>query len=595
MITGIIGSDVLRRFLVRLEADLACDINFREVSTQDTGKAQPLGKLFVDVQSYVGPDVTDSLQLGATGGEHDYAVRYFGPLQRSFPDSYTQGANTVSVGTYPYTRELICVCENRISFCFSLQHLLADASLTRPGGVHGDREEILFDMLLVPLRAYLLRMRLWLESHQLRDQKADYVAWKMAWSSSAYTETVAAADTMQRELQKQWCDYVLKQANMRKAREAIATYDNHTRGEHLRAAYQEYDGLDLLVKAGKVIDPRLRDNVLSFDTDVITLENDATGATCALGPFHVEVPLEDRCKEIKVTTGRDVKFVDGYPHPHVTSYGHACLGNAEELLASALANYEIFGIVNIVLHFLNSYNAGNPYIQIEKFTGERRRNRDGDYVDSDDDDDDDDDEESDRFERCYANASLTDCVHCGDNDCQYYDGAQSRCRDAASDQNCAQCGQECIYQEEACNTCYENHNGSREDCIRCQGCYRGEEDQAEVDCLGEQADPSVCVGCSVRCCSRRGDVDQCHEAVVADGLGTCYGCDQRDCSHYESPDAERADPEPADEPSPECTPVLFADAPSAQDDRDDSPADFPEVLPKDQCDGQADLLVPTEA
>ena len=61
----------------------------------------------------------------------------------------------------------------------------------------------------------------------------------------------------------------------------------------------------------------------------------------------------------------DTSYSIGQPHPHINTEGEPCLGNAAELIKSALSDGDLFGVLSTVANFLRHYNKGNPYRRLE--------------------------------------------------------------------------------------------------------------------------------------------------------------------------------------------------------------------------------------
>lgn len=58
---------------------------------------------------------------------------------------------------------------------------------------------------------------------------------------------------------------------------------------------------------------------------------------------------------------------NGQIHPHISSSGQICWGDASTLIDSARENRDVAGLVKIITDWLTLYNANSPYVRIDAF------------------------------------------------------------------------------------------------------------------------------------------------------------------------------------------------------------------------------------
>jgi len=58
---------------------------------------------------------------------------------------------------------------------------------------------------------------------------------------------------------------------------------------------------------------------------------------------------------------------NGQIHPHISTSGQICWGDASTLIDSARQNREIAGMVKIITDWMTLYNASSPYVRLEAF------------------------------------------------------------------------------------------------------------------------------------------------------------------------------------------------------------------------------------
>jgi len=512
-------------------SDDGSDVNvtFRLTDSLESRTIQPFRSMPV-ITSFLGSPV-DEEDDGSRQQTARFSARYDGKMYKvvcqntltyDIPGRWHDNAKSISGINDRLVENVIGVQDGEnICLGFNLAALLEDSSVvSSETGEALPRNEIRTNVLFSYLDNMLydpFRRAFSLCYASLGKGRDSYVNWKYQWASKLRAEADEAAGAASSEARDLWYKYVEVSAKARKLTTTVEAYDRYTKGEHLRAAVQEWDGIKILRDLGKVNDLVLSDTLLSFTTDIIVLKSSKTDDTCELGPFNVEIPMTGSTRGVVITADDGAMIRNGHPHPHLGSGGHPCFGNAEEILATAISNYEVAGIINTILHFLNSYNSSNPYVSLEKFTN----GEDGD-----------EDDEEERYESCYANSSGAECVRCSDDACQYSDDAMSRCYENSDSEGCAMCGVDwCDHQSEGMSLCYQEHAGDRISCIRCACCNRGTDDSAADDCVGEQDSPSACITCSVNSCDRQGDYEKCHAYVQANGLDDCKECSEEDCGH----------------------------------------------------------------
>ena len=124
------------------------------------------------------------------------------------------------------------------------------------------------------------------------------------------------------------------------------------------ASIDQAEKISALISAGLIESIKFEDERITVTTSPVTLKN------ISLGRYVV----------IIATTGRDrvhitaeSRPVESYPHPHISSSGLPCWGNVYGDIEKLIAGGDIAGSINLILRFLNSYNASGAYRQIENF------------------------------------------------------------------------------------------------------------------------------------------------------------------------------------------------------------------------------------
>ncbi len=380
----------------------------------------------------------------------------------------------------------------RVHLALSLETLFhqADEARAEAQGAPGSSANQVFDSILgkaLPIAVANLRQHDWTR------QAEAYARMKMDVLDRATTEWRSELSRNENAVEEKTWEIRALVTRSEHLRSALAGFEHSTRTEHRRRALEEHGQLVQMLESGAVLRFGTRDEVLEVDVPPITITWNEFDYL--LGPFHVEMGLGE--DELRITGLKGAPKIENYCHPHIGSGGRPCLGNAGPLIAKALGTGDIIGALQVVLEFLRSYNAENPYLRLERW--------DPDWEDDDD-----------RYQSCYDNSALHDCVTCSDDACPYRDGCERRC--------------------------YENH--STEDCVSCADCSFRE--NAIEDCRQDR-DPWECVQCT-QSCPWAGDEESClfgHEGA------RCAACPVTDCHKRPKAgtdnDNEGADEEPAEE------------------------------------------------
>jgi hypothetical protein len=203
-----------------------------------------------------------------------------------------------------------------------------------------------------------------------------------------------------------------------------------TKGEWKQKGGTEYEQLRKLV-------PNLYSSIYVSDNTLVALthlvEITYNRSRYDIGEFEIRIKLDTGDVTISNQTN---KVDDEYDHPHIFN-GVACLGNIGKGILRMLAEFELFGTLQVIHTFLHSYNPDSPHKKIEFW--------DPDY----------EDEEENRYDRCRENNSGYACVECGDSDCPFYEEAFNDCSEDADYNQCRRCdylcrlGKERIKREES--------------------------------------------------------------------------------------------------------------------------------------------------
>lgn len=325
-----------------------------------------------------------------------------------------------------------------------------------------------------------------IETYDWRVEKTRFAArrvWRVEQRISQTHEDIAKNDSAI-GVRTDEIRYLVRQNEQLK--ESLRALEHDTLVRHRKAAEQEYLALIAMV-------PRALEDVVVHDERI-----EATTPPILLPWEEHEYALGRLAIEIELATDRlKVRSVDGvgpgdHPHPHVSAAGVPCLGNIGPGVAKLLAEGHYAAVFAVLLQFLRSYTPGDAYTQLEGW--------DPDWADE-------------RWQRCYENASINDCLECGDGRCPFHEDRYERCFE------------------------YHRDSDGLRDCIRCGDC--GNREDAENACHQDRS-LSECIGCTTTPCSYAGrvdDMDECREASP----DRCADCDVAACAHRGRPEEEGDD------------------------------------------------------
>lgn len=207
------------------------------------------------------------------------------------------------------------------------------------------------------------------------------------------------------------------------------------------------------------------DGSISAVTTPITIEYD--GWQFPLGKYNINI---DAKGDIKIGA-LDPPTDTDYPHPHVDTDGHPCLGNITADMPKMLGSMRVAEALQVLYAFLCEYNPDSPYEKISRFDPT------GQYYDEDDN----------PCENCDESCSPYCIFECGENNGQY---ECSDCYEYRTDY----CYSECSYNEdferfspcddcsdEGTKHCYLNCQYNTEWLLRCP-CDSCEFDQCDSEC-----------------------------------------------------------------------------------------------------------------
>jgi len=274
-----------------------------------------------------------------------------------------------------------------------------------------------------------------------------------------------------------------------------------------KQAEDAFDTYISYVKNGVISDAQWAGSTFSFVVNPLNVGGDHEYAT-EMGPWRVSLDFNTcACSISKMD--HTVLSSSGFWHPHINLSGRLCMGNADALLHEAVGRSDLVGAIAVILEFLQGYNEDSPYCRIEQWNP--------DYSDDDD------------HESCYENSSPHDCVCCY-RDCGYRDDAESRC--------------------------WDYHEDTPKDCIRCRDCDYV--DTAEENCHRDQVNCGYawkCVGeCELSRCAYYQDSDSCYDSHEGAECTDC--CVGSDCRRYvDSEAAEEPEEAPVEQAAEQMTPV----------------------------------------
>ncbi len=197
-------------------------------------------------------------------------------------------------------------------------------------------------------------------------------------------------------------------------RQALGALDG-TKGAWLTKAEKEFSSLKNLI-------PNLYRKVFVDGDDLVALtrmvEIIYEGKSYEMGEFEIRITLHSGDLNIKNLGNR----VEDCDHPHIRE-GKPCLGNIGPGVIKMIAEFELFGALQMIHSFLHSYNEDSPYVTIEHWDPNH--------------------EEEDRYQTCHEDHRGFDCVECGDHDCPFYDDAFESCFEDTTVEDCTGCDYLC--------------------------------------------------------------------------------------------------------------------------------------------------------
>ena len=245
-----------------------------------------------------------------------------------------------------------------------------------------------------------------------------------------------------------------------------------------RLAVKEYQGIRAL--QGKVVQ---------------TVDVHATGVNILTKPITID--FEDYLysmgsSRINISLGEQLQILfahendhtqEGHIHPHVNSNGVACWGNAEETAGILLGRRRLYSLILLALEFLNNYNLDSPYIKLENW------NPDWEDVE-------------DKWENCYENSTSRDCVQCGEDICNYYDGEGEACFGNHNGEDCISCNhlQNCEQRQAGYEVCKEQNEGASHCANECR--ERSRENcpfYQDYSACANESNEDDCVSCETNC------------------------------------------------------------------------------------------------
>ncbi len=110
-------------------------------------------------------------------------------------------------------------------------------------------------------------------------------------------------------------------------------------------------------------------NLIEFITEPIFMHHKDTNQGIDMkvnfGKFTVIWAVENN--SFKVRAGEGNTLVDGYIHPHVSSDGDVCLGNAGSAFTQAIQAQEFYKVFEIFQAIFHSYNSGSPFKRLDQW------------------------------------------------------------------------------------------------------------------------------------------------------------------------------------------------------------------------------------
>lgn len=107
-----------------------------------------------------------------------------------------------------------------------------------------------------------------------------------------------------------------------------------------------------------------KDKVLSIVTDPIALEY--VDYSLALGKFQINLNISENNYNIEPLEPH-WSYNKEYFHPHVSSTGDLCEGEARLPIENALKDFRLYDFFTVVTQTLKTYNPDGPYLEMEKW------------------------------------------------------------------------------------------------------------------------------------------------------------------------------------------------------------------------------------
>ena len=113
--------------------------------------------------------------------------------------------------------------------------------------------------------------------------------------------------------------------------------------------------LDLIVKHEKINDLQIKDGKFIIYTNQLFI-TDENGRRFDIGKVKIEIVMEETKIRFYEGAGKRGFWGEPQPHPHVSTSGEACLGNADSMVAELCAQRQLYALVLVLIDFLESVN-----------------------------------------------------------------------------------------------------------------------------------------------------------------------------------------------------------------------------------------------
>lgn len=189
-----------------------------------------------------------------------------------------------------------------------------------------------------------------------------------------------------------------------------------------------------------------------------------------MGKYIIKIPLVlDDHQDISIDClGERPAMGRGERHPHVSSGGHCCLGNIDQMVYDLHAQGSLGELGLLLVRFLNSYNDNNPYFHLDNGTD---------------------------YDGCLEDSSSGDCTSCGDDNCPYWMDRFDRCWSYFEDNDeytdCIRCG-ECDFYLDAIKACHTYLENDTEYCVLTCSSISCSYYKNELACWNEHQDTEHC-------------------------------------------------------------------------------------------------------